>query len=376
MTTLRAEALAQMSRLKLLTLWNLNFSGSLDFLSSELGYLCWDKYPFTCLPSSFVADKLVELVLPRSNIRQLWVGTKVLKTWSFLAFVKEANQSLNKIINLCLSIFHCLQSLHNLTHLNLSHSKNLIMMPNFFEIPNLELLDLEGCLKLVQIDPSICMLKRLSELNLKDCKNLVSIPNNNFDLSSLIRLNLSGCPNLPNNKLLEGKGQTEHLEMLDNKESTTRYQLTSFIYKVLKPHFGFSIFAKQEDSVGLSLPLLSRFPYLQYLDLSFCNLIQIPDAIGWLHCLEILNLGGNNFVTLPSMKELSKLREFNLEHCKQLKYLPELPSKTVLPERKSSFGLTSGLYIFDCPSLIDVERCYRMAFSWMILVYISLMGLN
>jgi len=85
MTTLRAEAFAQMSHLKLLKLWNLNFSGSLNFLSSELGYLFWDKYPFTSLPSSFVPDKLVELILPHSNIRKLWEGTKVLKTWSLMS---------------------------------------------------------------------------------------------------------------------------------------------------------------------------------------------------------------------------------------------------------------------------------------------------
>jgi len=216
------------------------------------------------------------------------------------------------------SIFHCMQSLHNLTHIDLSHSKNLTMMPNFLEIPNLELLDLEGCIKLVQIDPSICILRRLSRLNLKNCTKLVSIPNKIFDLSSLKELNLSGCPKLLNNQLLEGQRQTEHLEMLDNKESTTQYQLTSFIYKVLNPHFGFSIFHK-EDSVGLSLPLLSRLSCLQHLDLSFCNLLQIPDAIGWLHCLEVLKLGGNNFVTLPfNIKELSKLTTLNLEHCKQL----------------------------------------------------------
>lgn len=78
MTTLRAEALAQMSRLKLLRLLTFNFSGSLNFLSSELGYLRWDKYPFTSLPSSFQAYKLVELILRHSNIRKLWEGTKVL----------------------------------------------------------------------------------------------------------------------------------------------------------------------------------------------------------------------------------------------------------------------------------------------------------
>ncbi|GAU45383.1 hypothetical protein TSUD_90030 [Trifolium subterraneum] len=76
MTTLRTEALAQMTRLKLLVLWNLKFSGSLNFLSSELGYLCWDGYPFTCLPASFEPDKLIELILSGSNLRKLWEGTK------------------------------------------------------------------------------------------------------------------------------------------------------------------------------------------------------------------------------------------------------------------------------------------------------------
>jgi len=207
------------------------------------------------------------------------------------------------------------------------------MVPSFLEIPNLKYLILEGCIKLVQIDPSIGILTKLFKLNLRNCKNLVRIPNSIFSLSSLIHLNLSGCPILPNNKLLKRQRQVENLKMLDdNKESTTQYQSTSSIHKVLKRHFRFSIFRKREDSIGLLLPSLSHFPYLQFLDLSFCNLLQIPDAIGWLHCLEILNLGGNNFVTLPSMKELSKLIQFRLDHCKQLKYLPELPSITALPK--------------------------------------------
>jgi hypothetical protein len=80
MTTLRADALAQMGSLKLLILRSLNFSGSLNFLSSELGYLLWDKYPFTCLPSRFEPDKLVELILRDSNISKLWEGPKVRQT--------------------------------------------------------------------------------------------------------------------------------------------------------------------------------------------------------------------------------------------------------------------------------------------------------
>jgi Leucine-rich repeat (LRR) protein len=38
------------------------------------------------------------------------------------------------------------------------------------------------------------------------------------------------------------------------------------------------------------------------LDISFCGLRKIPDAIGCLRWLERLDLGGNNFVTLPSLK--------------------------------------------------------------------------
>ncbi|CAK8577161.1 unnamed protein product [Lathyrus sativus] len=332
--TLRAEALAKMSHLKLLKLLQFNFSGSLNFLSSELGYLFWDKYPFTSLPSSFQPHKLVQLVLPHSNIRKLWEGTKCLP---------------------------------NLKYINLSKSKNLIMMPSFKEIPNLESLCLEGCVKLVKIDPSIGTLRRLSRLSLKNCINLVSIPDNIFGLSSLQDLNLSGCPNLFNSKMLEIQRQTEQLEMLDNKESTTQYQLTLFISKFLEPHFRYLIFRKPEDSGCLLLPSLSRLSCLQYLDLSYCNLLQIPNAIGLLHCLETLYLGGNNFVTLPpSIKELSKLRQLNLEHCKQLKYLPELPSKYVLPVRRTTYFNAAEFNIFDCPSLMEMECCYGMAFSWMI----------
>jgi len=205
-------------------------------------------------------------------------------------------------------------------------------------------------------------LRRLLTLNLKNCTNLVSIPNRIFCLSSLKSLNLSGCPNFWS----EGQRKIEHLEMLEFNEITTQYKPTSFIHKVLNSHSRFFTFQKSRDPIGLLLPLVSRLSCLQHLDLSFCNLPQIPNAIGWLHCLETLNLRGNNFVTLPSIKELFKLRRLKLDHCKQLKYLPELPSKTVLPVRETYYVRSVVLNIFGCPSLTDIECCYRMVLSWMI----------
>ncbi|KAK7405064.1 hypothetical protein VNO78_06241 [Psophocarpus tetragonolobus] len=327
--TLRGDALSKMDHLKLLILENVNFSGVLNHLSNELRYLSWDKYPFTSLPSSFHSNQLVELILPYSNIKQLWKGTKYLP---------------------------------KLRSLNLKHSKNLIQMPDLKGVPHLTYLDLEGCLEIVRIDPSIGILKELVDLNLKDCKNLVHNLNIIFGLSSLRCLDLSGCSKLLNNLVLEKPRETEHLKKVDNDRSVIQLSPSS-LYKVLMFPFHFLSSQKREDSLGLLVPYLSRFPCLLHLDLSFCNLLQIPDAIENLHSLEELFLGGNNFVTLPpTIKKLSKLRNLNLEHCKQLKYLPELPT----PEEKTTGTHYGQVDIFDCPKLIDLEHCYSVIFSWLI----------
>ncbi|RDX76298.1 TMV resistance protein N, partial [Mucuna pruriens] len=291
-TTIRVDALSKMNRLELLILNKLNFSGNLNYLSNE------------CLPSSFHPDKLVELILPYSNIKQLWEGRK---------------------------------SLPNLRILDL--------------IPHLKKLTLEGCIELVRIDPSIGVLRELTFFNLKNCKNLVLNLNSILGLSSLEMLDLSGCSKLHNNQFLKSPMQVKHLESI------------SSICKILMLPFQFFSFRKHEDSFGLLLPYSSHFSALHYLDLSFCNLLQIPDAIGNLHSLAILNLGGNKFVTLPTtIKELSKLQCLNLQHCKQLKYLPQLPTTT----GKGITGYFAKLYVFDCPNLSQMEHSYSIIFSWMI----------
>ncbi|XP_057448736.1 disease resistance protein RUN1-like isoform X2 [Lotus japonicus] len=329
-TTMKADTLSKMSHLKLLIFKdeNVNFLGSLNHLSNELGYLHLKNYPFKCLPPSFQPDKLVELIMPRSSIKQLWEGTK---------------------------------PLHSLKRMNLSDSRSLIKLPDFTEAPNLESLNLEGCIKLVRINESIGTLRKLVGLNLKDCINLVSIPSSIFHLSSLEGLYLSGCSKLLRNNLLEKQRDAEHLEeKVEINEGSIQRKPSSSFYRFLK----FPIHSRRhEDSVRSLLPYLPRFPCLKWLDLSFCNLVQIPDAIGLLHSLEVLILDGNHFVTLPcSIKQLSKLRWLNLEHCKELRYLPELPSRSQ-SERQVDWA---RLYIFNCPKLCLTKSFYRIVFSWMI----------
>ncbi|KAL5055145.1 hypothetical protein RYX36_035827, partial [Vicia faba] len=196
MNTWIVDSLSKMSHLRLLIINSVNISGSLGCISNELRYVEWLKYPFMCLPSTFQPNQLVELILKSSCIKQLWEGKKYLP---------------------------------KLRTLDLSYSKDLVKMSDFGEVPNLERLNLEGCIKLEQLDPSIEFLRKLVSLNLKDCQNLKNIPNNIFGLSSLKDLNMSGC-----SRCFKEFNNSRHLNIC---ESASHSQSTSSICKWTTMHY-------------------------------------------------------------------------------------------------------------------------------------------
>ncbi|KAL2328010.1 hypothetical protein Fmac_021437 [Flemingia macrophylla] len=83
---------------------------------------------------------------------------------------------------------------------------------------------------------------------------------------------------------------------------------------------------------------------------------DIANRVGWvvmnnLQSLLSLNLGRNKFARLPTaIKDLSSLCELNLNPCKQLTYLPELP---VIKEKSSARDFRE-LYVFNCPNLSEM----------------------
>jgi len=87
----KADGLSKIRYLNLLSLESVSISGRLNHLSNELAYLQWSGYPFKCLPQSFQPEKLVELRLVRSHIRQLWKGTKVVHI-NFIYFLNKPNK--------------------------------------------------------------------------------------------------------------------------------------------------------------------------------------------------------------------------------------------------------------------------------------------
>ncbi|PPD78942.1 hypothetical protein GOBAR_DD24126 [Gossypium barbadense] len=251
---LSIDIFSKMKNLRLLKVFCVSNCADLKYLSNELRLLDWTGYPLKFLPSNFHPDNLVALLLPYSHIEQLWKGNR---------------------------------PLFKLKMINLKESQNLIKTPDFTTAPKLEALIMEGCTRLVDVHPSIGVLKSLKLLNLRDCKscsNLARFPEIGGKMEHLKTLHLSGCFKVE--YLPENFQQAESLEELD-----------------------------------LSLSSLRE------LKLRDCNLCEgdIPRVTSGLSSLTDLDLSGNNFISVPaSLTRLSKLEFLYLINCKKLKYLPEL----------------------------------------------------
>ncbi|PRQ22481.1 putative leucine-rich repeat domain, L domain-containing protein [Rosa chinensis] len=107
---------------------------------------------------------------------------------------------------------------------------------------------------------------------------------------------------------------------------------------------------------------------LTELNLSDCNLQEgsILEDFGCLYPLVSLNLSKNNCDSLPkSIKQLSKLRNLNLESCKTLQKLPDLSSSLNFSFRAdgcfSRERLSSCFNLINCSKLVVNQRCNNIA---------------
>ncbi|XP_019054002.1 PREDICTED: TMV resistance protein N-like [Nelumbo nucifera] len=280
------EAFAMMHKLRLLQLNYVHLSGGFEHLPRELRWLCWHGFPLNFLPMDFYPENLVALDLQHSKLKQLWKETKLLA---------------------------------RLKILNLSHCQYLTKTPDFFGLPNLERLILEGCVDLIEVHHSIGLLEKLVFLNLENCRNLRNLPSSFCKLRSLENLNLCGCSKL-------GK-----------------FSFNSW-------YSFFNCWGSPRRSHDFN-PVVPGLCSLTMLDLTDCNLREgaIPSDIGSLSSLQWLYLAGNNFCSLPaSISCLSHLQSLRMENCTRLKSLPELPSSLAL------------LYIDGCTSMERLSNLERL----------------
>ena len=91
--------------------------------------------------------------------------------------------------------------------------------------------------------------------------------------------------------------------------------------------------SRSSNSMGLVSSSLFGLSSLISLNLSNCNLKEIPSDIGYLFSLRNLNLSGNNFGCLPkSITQLSILTHLKVTNCTSLQSFPKLPLNIVYIE--------------------------------------------
>nr|XP_023874515.1 disease resistance-like protein DSC1 [Quercus suber] len=352
----------------------------LNYLSNELRVIDWHGYPLKSLPTSFQPNKLVELRMHCSDIKQLWKGIMILNELKFIDLSDSQNlieipdlsgaPNLKQLIlQRCTRLYEIhasLGDLKRLIRLDLNGCKRLKSLPHKINLEALEFFNLSCCSKLkkfpyiVENMPrlwKLCLsetaIKDLSllvihsigliELNLRDCNNLSSLPIAICSLMSLKTLNLSGCSKL--DELPENLGKIEGLEVLDLSGTAITGLPSSVVH--LKNLKVLSLSGCMGPS-SKSFNKLTRFPLMQprrspdplgmlecsliglcsltKLDLSYCNVQTIPNVLGCLSSLEFLNLRGNNFVCLPeSIVQLSNLSALYMGGCTHLRNVPKLP---------------------------------------------------
>ncbi|ONH90326.1 hypothetical protein PRUPE_8G046600 [Prunus persica] len=284
------EAFSNMPCLRFLRIHGLYMTEVPIHLSNALTFLEWCGYPGKVLPQSFQPEELRELNLCSSKIERPWAG-KMLK------------------------------------FINVSYSRELSSTPDFSGTPNLQRLDFEGCLNLVEIDPSIALLKRLIFLSFKECTSLESLPSP-IAMESLEVFILSGCSNIK--KFPEFVVPMDHwLELYLDKTAIEKLPLSI-------GHLTALTLLKLKDCKNLTcLPRnIHKLESLQTVDVSGCSkLRKPPESLGRISCLERLDAGGTSIIDVsPSIFLLKILEALSLRGCKGILrlQLPPVSSLTLL----------------------------------------------
>ncbi|KAL7175639.1 hypothetical protein ACSBR2_029270 [Camellia fascicularis] len=300
------KAFVGMHKPRLLEINHVHLSGNFEHLFEELRWLCWHNCPLEHLPSNFHPKKLVALDMQFNRFKTLRIDGKF----------------------------------KSLKILNLSNSKSLTKSPIFCALSILEELLFESCTSLMELHESIELLDKLVHLKLKDCMNFRYLLGNICKLKSIKHLNLTGCAKLE-----------EFPEHLGHMESLTELLADGTAIKQLP------------FSIGLlkNLRMLSLKRFFSHFILGLCSLTKLdlsdrnmsggdfPADLRSLSSLRVLDLGGNNFRSLPyGFSHLSKLEDLQLNNCTSLQSISNLPPNLLAVK---AFGCASLEKISDLSKL-------------------------
>ncbi|XP_060196153.1 TMV resistance protein N-like isoform X2 [Lycium barbarum] len=397
-------AFMHMTRLRFLKFKNAYVCQGPDFLPDELRWLDWHGYPSKSLPISFQGEQLLALKLKNSRIIQLWNTYKVLGKLKYINLSHSqkllrtpdfsGTPNLERLVlEECTSLVEInfsVGDLGRLVLLNLKNCRNLKTLPESIRLEKLEVFILSGCIKLKSFPEIEGKMNRLAELylgaaalselpasienlsevgviNLSYCKRLESLPRSIIRLKCLKTLDVSGCSKLK--KLPDELGLLVGLEELHCTDTAIRTIPSSVsLLKNLKHlslrgcnALGLQVTSSSfpwlqekchhEKFMGVNFHNLSGLCSLTKLDLSDCNISNggILCNLGFLPSLVELNLGGNNFPSIPatSISRLTRLKVLALAGCRRLESFPELPPSI------------EKLYADECTSLKSIDQLIK-----------------
>jgi Leucine-rich repeat (LRR) protein len=116
-----------------------------------------------------------------------------------------------------------------------------------------------------------------------------------------------------------------------------------------------------EQEIEIADTIWSKFTNLQYLSLKNDHLKQIPDGLGNLKTLKVLDLSGNDFKVLPpSFSNLINLEELFINDDKYFRLDKNIPILSKLPNLKTLHLENDGLKSLpkNTSNLIHIESLY------------------
>ena len=220
-------------------------------------------------------------------------------------------------------------------------SLELTEVPDISEVPNLETLDLQGCINLSRIPPSMGIHKKLTDINLEGCTSLTSLPNK-FEMESLMHLTLSFCTKLKQiPKFGRNMKRVRSLQLVASaitKLPKSIEHLTDL--RLLQLHYCNSLLRLPNTIFNLKL--------VKNVNLHGCSKLDgLPENLGNVESLEDLYLSETAIRKVPSSIGLLKnLKRLHISRCKGLSSSPH-PIDLLLSSLSGATSLTH-LYLDNC----------------------------
>ncbi|KAL3729488.1 hypothetical protein ACJRO7_026587 [Eucalyptus globulus] len=255
--------------------------------------------------------------------------------------------------------------MEHLRVLNFTGCADLLVTPSFSCCPNLEILILERCSRLVHLDPSINDLKLLVTLNLKLCSELSMLPAEMDGMKALKDLLIDGTSV---RELLASIGKLFQLQILSATNCFSLVRVPGFVcdFRISLSSIGDLWRLRRlslRDCRGLrKLPEFIGIKgyLLEELDISGTGISKLPDSIKNLRISKVLKVDSCFLRKFPhEIGELVSLEEVHASCCRSLE--GAISNLHRLRELRLSgtriYSLPSEIHFMSSLQTLDLLRC-------------------